>query len=187
MLAGPGVNLTEISIAQRRMFATMSGVPEEEIAKSEPVLREIFGAIASAKTQEEAKEKIRPLLTPSALQALGASEDQADRIIHELTSDWQRFILQYDPEATLSQLKVPVLALNGSLDRQVIAGPNLEAIKRALADNPDATVLQLDGLNHMFQSAQTGAMGEYIEIEETFAPVALETISTWLGDRFLTP
>jgi len=184
MLAGPGVNLTEISIAQYRMFATMSGAPEEEIAKSEPVLREIFTVIAATKTQEDAQEKIRPLLTPSALRALGASEDQEDMIIHRLTSDWQRFILQYDPEATLSQLKIPVLALNGSLDQQVIAVPNLEAIKRALAHNPDAKVLQLDGLNHMFQSAETGVMGEYIEIEETFAPVALEVISNWLDDRF---
>jgi len=35
-------------------------------------------------------------------------------------------------------------------------------------------------LNHLFQDANTGAIGEYAEIEETMSPVALEKISSWI-------
>ncbi|WP_347158029.1 hypothetical protein [Pontibacter chitinilyticus] len=37
----------------------------------------------------------------------------------------------------------------------------------------------MQGLNHLFQTATTGSPAEYSLIEETFAPFALETISSW--------
>ena len=39
---------------------------------------------------------------------------------------------------------------------------------------------ELPGLNHLFQTAKTGAPGEYGEIEETIAPVALDTMTGWI-------
>ena len=41
-------------------------------------------------------------------------------------------------------------------------------------------VMTLPGLNHLFQTARTGAMDEYGRIEETFAPPALDAIAAWL-------
>ena len=41
----------------------------------------------------------------------------------------------------------------------------------------------LPGLNHLFQSAETGAVSEYGSIEETIAPKALEIVTTWIGER----
>jgi hypothetical protein len=35
-------------------------------------------------------------------------------------------------------------------------------------------------LNHLFQTAKTGAPSEYSTIEETISPVALEKISSWI-------
>ena len=63
---------------------------------------------------------------------------------------------------------------------------NLGAIERAPAEagNPDVTVMQLDGLNHLFQTATTGSVAEYALIEETFAPVALDLIAGWIRERF---
>jgi hypothetical protein len=40
---------------------------------------------------------------------------------------------------------------------------------------------ELPGLNHLFQHAKTGAFSEYAQIEETFAPEALEKIADWIG------
>ena len=63
--------------------------------------------------------------------------------------------------------------------------PFSEAAKTAgLARDADVTTLKLEGLNHFFQHAKTGAPNEYAEIEETIAPAALETISNWLKQRF---
>jgi hypothetical protein len=40
---------------------------------------------------------------------------------------------------------------------------------------------ELPGLNHLFQHTKTGAFSEYAQIEETFAPEALEKIASWIG------
>ena len=79
----------------------------------------------------------------------------------------------------------PVLAINGSLDTQVPPGPNLGAIRDALAEagNDDVTVEELAGLNHLFQTATTGRPAEYAVIEETFAPAALDLITQWVLEK----
>jgi len=41
-------------------------------------------------------------------------------------------------------------------------------------------LLELAGLNHLFQQATTGALDEYVQIEETFNPVALAHIVDWV-------
>ena len=79
-----------------------------------------------------------------------------------------------------------VLALAGAKDQQVAPDTNQAAIARALNadENPDVTVRTLDGLNHLFQHAETGLPAEYAQIEETFAPEALEMIGDWIEERF---
>jgi hypothetical protein len=65
---------------------------------------------------------------------------------------------------------------------QVPAKQNLPAIEQALRDggNTRATVKELPGLNHLFQTAETGAFDEYARIEETMSPLALETVAEWI-------
>lgn len=46
------------------------------------------------------------------------------------------------------------------------------------------TIVELPGLNRVFQTAKTGAVGEYAEIGETLAPVALEKMASWINTRF---
>jgi hypothetical protein len=79
-----------------------------------------------------------------------------------------------------------VLALFGELDLQVEPQQNLPQVEAALkaAGNTDFTVKTLPGLNHLFQKAKTGAVGEYATIEETMNPLALETISGWILERY---
>lgn len=96
-----------------------------------------------------------------------------------INSTWYRAFLDLDPAKALAQVRAPVLAVNGAKDTQVAAEVNLPAIKAALAGNPDATTLVLPGLNHLFQTAGTGAPAEYAAIEETLAPSALATIVDW--------
>jgi hypothetical protein len=63
----------------------------------------------------------------------------------------------------------------------VLAGQNLPVIRKALegGGNQHFEVVELPGLNHLFQNAKTGAVGEYGQIEETMSPVALEKIASW--------
>lgn len=93
-----------------------------------------------------------------------------------------RYMLTHDPAPTLKQLRCPVLAMNGTNDRQVWYKQNLPAIGAALAESgsADYEILALPGLNHLFQTSTTGSVREYAGIEETFAPAALNAMSDWL-------
>ena len=51
------------------------------------------------------------------------------------------------------------------------------------AGNPDVTTVEFHDLNHLFQTCKTGAVSEYAAIEETMAPVALDTIAKWILKR----
>jgi fermentation-respiration switch protein FrsA (DUF1100 family) len=82
----------------------------------------------------------------------------------------------------LSKVRCPLLALNGDKDTQVLADVNLAAIEKALrqAGNNRFEIQKLPGLNHLFQTAQTGHPREYGKIEETIAPVVLQMVGDWI-------
>jgi uncharacterized protein len=90
--------------------------------------------------------------------------------------------MQYSPKATLSRVTCPVLAVNGAKDTQVIAADNLKSIAEGLkaGHNTHFDIKELPGLNHLFQTAQTGIESEYVKIEETFSPMAMATIADWV-------
>jgi len=53
--------------------------------------------------------------------------------------------------------------------------------------NSDYTVRELPGLNHLFQTCSTGAFSEYVKIEETMSPPALQAVSDWIMVRTSVP
>jgi pimeloyl-ACP methyl ester carboxylesterase len=106
--------------------------------------------------------------------------NEAQTLAKDVTSPWERYFLAYDPAPTLARLSVPVLVLNGSLDVQVPAKENLDAARAALKNNPDATIIELPGMNQLLQQAKTGAPNEYNDIEETMSSSALKIITDWL-------
>ena len=93
---------------------------------------------------------------------------------------WLIYFTQYDPKGDIAQTHCPVLALNGSLDQQVLADKHLPVIEQSLPMGTPRQVRQLEGLNHLFQHATTGAVSEYYQISETIAPEVLELIAEWL-------
>jgi fermentation-respiration switch protein FrsA (DUF1100 family) len=82
----------------------------------------------------------------------------------------------------LTQVKCPVLAINGEKDLQVPPKENLSAIKKALKKGGNKNFLtnELPGLNHLFQECKTGSPLEYNDIEQTLSPLALEEILHWI-------
>ena len=102
--------------------------------------------------------------------------------VQQLNTPWFRYFLTYDPVPTLRKVTCPVLAINGEKDLQVPPAENLQAIEAALKEggNEAVTIVELGGLNHLFQTAETGSPLEYAQIEETFSPDAMAVISEWI-------
>ena len=188
MLGGPGVRWDRMLLTQIRLIGLSRGKTKAELDRAEPKLAAIYRAMAHARSEDDASKAVAPMLTPEILIALGAPPD-ADReqLARQMSSRWARYLFGYDPATNLKKIRVPVLAMTGSLDVQIPAKDNLPAIKAALAGDRDVTVKQLPGLNHLFQTAKTGAPGEYADIQETFAPAALDLMTDWLVQRFARP
>jgi len=97
---------------------------------------------------------------------------------------WWRFMFGYRPAETLARVGQPILALNGTLDVQVDAEANLTALEElARSSDLDVTTRRLEGMNHLFQPATTGAPEEYAEIEITMDPSVLALIADWIDER----
>jgi uncharacterized protein len=184
-LAPPGTDLVQLLLAQRRLVSAQMGVSEEDLNRSEPVVEAMFRAVAGTETPEAAYAAAMAVLTPEAKIALGLPpEMDTAGIVGNLTAPWLHYLLRYEPAENLARIDVPVLVVIGSLDRQVPPAENLAAIRAALRNNPDVTIVEAPGLNHLFQTARTGGMGEYSTIEETFSPTVLALVSDWINERF---
>ena len=176
MVAGPGVPGYEILPEQVRLISEASGVSPEAAEKEAASEREILTLVLKEKDSAVLDKELQEKLTGTVPEAqIGAS-------IKMVTSPWFRYFLAYDPAPTLRKVKCPVLAINGEKDVQVSPQQNLPAIKKALAEggNQHVEIDELPGLNHMLQTAKTGAPSEYAEIEETMSPVAMQKMASWI-------
>ena len=97
------------------------------------------------------------------------------------STPYMRHFLALDLSDRLGKITCPVLALNGTKDRQVNGEENLNALRNGLAGQKE--IHAIEGVNHLFQHCNTGNPSEYKDIEETFAPEVLEIIVTWMKKR----
>jgi pimeloyl-ACP methyl ester carboxylesterase len=111
-------------------------------------------------------------------------DPQAEANAAQFSSPWFRYFVRFDPGLYLKAVKVPVLALNGTKDLQVTAPENLAGIRKSLPPNRKTEILAMEGMNHLFQTAKTGSVQEYAQIEETISPMVLEKIAAWIKGIF---
>jgi pimeloyl-ACP methyl ester carboxylesterase len=175
MMAGPGVPTRELMTAQREAVARTAGLSADAVARNEAIMGRLEAALAQAKDWDQAQADATKVLTDAGMPPAGAATT-----IKRLGSVWYKWFVAYDPRPTLRQVRAPVLAIDGDKDVQVVAKQNLPAIREALKDNPNAEVVELPGLNHLFQTAGTGGPAEYGRIEETISPAALNLITDWV-------
>jgi pimeloyl-ACP methyl ester carboxylesterase len=176
MMAGTGVPGDQILIAQMEAIDLANGRPADSAAESAARQRAVIKLVETETDQATLEKAIHEKMAGHLPDA------QIGMEIREFTSPWFRYFMTYDPATALRKVTCPVLALNGSLDKQVLPSQNLPVIRKSLeeAGNKHVEIDELPGLNHLFQTAKTGSPAEYAQIEETMSPVALEKISSWI-------
>jgi len=189
LMAGVGVPAEHLLVRQSEDIMKASGVPGFVIEMNSRATRRMFTIVSTEKDSTAMRVKLDAVADSMVAQltamdpGAGQMSKQAlERSVEMVASPWFRYLLTLDPVELLKRVKVPVLAINGSLDLQVSAKENLPAIEKALraGGNKDVTATELPGLNHLFQTASTGAPMEYANIEETMAPAAMKTVSDWI-------
>ncbi len=200
LMAGPAVDGFAALLAQsERVFelamrAADPTVSDEDVAAviaSQVAFLEALFPLLQAEDFDGARALVRER-AETELAALPAEQRPDDATAEAMIEANQegivspafRVFLAFDPQPNLRQLTVPTLAFFGGLDVQVPAEQSEGPMREALAANPDATVITFPGLNHVMQPAITGNVDEYGAIDVTIDPVVLETVTTWLQERF---
>ncbi len=186
-LAGPGIPIDQLMILQNQMIAKSQGATPTQIEESSVFNKKIYDFIIAYKGSD-LKVDFQTFVKVEFKKISGnkeVSESDMDNFVAQqtkITSPWYVYFLKFNPDLYWSKLKIPALALNGSLDVQVKATENLAGIQSSFvkSGNKKGVVKEFPGLNHLFQEAKTGSTAEYASIEQTFAPEVLKTMSDWI-------
>lgn len=193
LLAAPGVGGAKIIETQTEAMLRAAGTDEAVIAAALAINRAVLNHVRHGDPESDSSEELESAIE-RAIEAVPES-DRAEvaatarlgvrNALARSRRAWVRFFLDYDPRPALRNIRCPVLAVTGSKDLQVLPDLNLPEIEKALIEggNDDFEVIELDGLNHLFQQSDTGSISEYATIQETFNPVALATIGNWIIDH----
>lgn len=189
LLAGPGVPGHELLMKQSYDIMKQQEYEEAELSVVKKASEKIYEAIINDTKDALGVGDIVKLvkadvevLDDESRKKLGLDEAALRQRVSMLKTPWMHYFICYQPKETLRKVKCPVLAINGEKDLQVAAKPNLEGIEAALklAKNKNVKTVYLPNLNHLFQTSETGAIEEYIEIEETFSPDAMKLVLDWM-------
>ena len=189
MMAGPGLRGKEILVLQTELILRANGEPEDEIKKGAGLNEQLYGILLSEKDSASVSSQLRDVferayieMTDKEKTQIGSKDIFMERQFSMMQSPWFKYSLAYDPYETLTKVSCPVLAINGEKDLQVPSKENLAMIEKAFkeAEKENYKLVELPGLNHLFQTAKTGSPMEYSTIEETISPSALNVIKDWI-------
>ncbi len=191
LLAGTGVPGEQLALLQGQEVSRSRGASEEAIRKETLMNKRLFQVFMVQEDTQQAEVQMKKIIADSLAQMSDTEKKELNVSEQSLITDmkgfladypWARFIIGYDPTTDLQKVRCPVLALNGDKDTQVSADVNLPAIEMALkkAGYTNCEIKKLPGLNHMFQTAQTGHPREYGKLDETIAPSVLQLAGDWI-------
>jgi pimeloyl-ACP methyl ester carboxylesterase len=191
-LAGTALPGDEILITQAALIGRAEGQREEMVQGNNALQRLMFEIVKNEPNNDSAYVKLHRATEEwkNTLSEIDRAEIDAlddaylDKEFRKVLSPWFRYFIAFDPYPSLTKVKCPVLAMIGEKDLQVPPDENLEMMERAFKEggNSNYRLEKMEGLNHLFQHCTTGAVSEYGQIEETFAPEALQMIGDWIQE-----
>ena len=188
-LAGTGVPGYVVTHNQTETILLKSGVDSLKAKEQLAFNDKLIGLMMSENDNKIFEEKLTTEINGMSdeLKTKFGFKGMEKAVIAQVKSQnipWTKFFMKHDPAMDWQQVKVPVLALNGTKDTQVAFDLHLPAIEKALKNggNTQYKIVKLQDLNHLFQHAETGLVNEYATIKEDFAPEALQIMGDWLTE-----
>ena len=191
LMAGSGLTGKEILELQGQLILQQTEITLEGLEVYKKTQSAMLQIVVDIENNEEALKKLLVVsevyrdLSQQDQQIIGYNPETFEAALKALLSPWMRTFLTLDPRSVLEKMTIPVLAINGEKDLQVPAKENLSEIKAALerGGNTNHEIHELKNLNHLFQTCETGAIGEYGIIEETFNEEAMDLMTQWILEK----
>ena len=169
-LAGMVVSGAETLVGQNRIALAESGFDQKDVDTYCKVIGEAFEVTVKGGSMP----KIENYDLPDALKQNYLS------VVNQIHMPYMMHFLSLDMRPLLDEINCPVLALNGTKDVQVQYQINLDALRFGLPANNASRIEAVEGVNHLFQHCNTGAVSEYREMDETISPDVLDEMIQWI-------
>lgn len=207
MLAGPGMNGAQTLLEQNEDIFRMQGVPDSLVQRRLAFMRDVFDTTdvllmqrrafpAMADTLDMVKHLNRAYKALVSRHAAGLAKEQKQQAgltaadcygwAKTMAMPWMQTFCTLEPADYLSQLRCPVLALNGTLDCQVRAATQLQSIQSVCRHSGvRCDIRQFPFRNHLFQHCGeegTGAVSEYAILGPSPDAEVLDVIYQWISD-----
>lgn len=178
-LAGGATSGLEVLIGQNKAAMQLQGISPmviEDYAKALDILYKDRIAKKEIENQEQYVENLckhHSLTLPSNFKA---------NLVKCITAggEWLTWFLGYHPSEAIRKVTCPVMALNGTLDLQVLSKDNLPVIKTHLPHHEKHLIKEYDALNHLFQHCTPATALNYGAIEETISEEVLQDLVKWV-------
>ncbi len=180
VISGAAVHpLDWIILEQTQLIRQASDTPPEQIERELEQTRAFIEFVKGSEgdwedfSYEQIKQRL-PSMTEASFEANKAS----------ISLTWYRQHFAHDPAATLGQVDVPVLIVQGEKDLQVPPA-EAERMHDALeeAGNGAVTLHLLPDLNHLLRHHPEAPNMRYRHVDEPVDPRVLELVAGWVRER----
>ncbi|MBQ8423311.1 MAG: alpha/beta fold hydrolase [Coprobacter sp.] len=188
---------TSLVLQNNAIIDTYPGFSDEWRRVNKEFLRQLFTWVREIPASDSLAQPLRAKFSAwcaeqpdSILQMTGLKyreEMYIARYLHNADNRWYRELMRYNPGDYVPRVDVPVLALNGDSDIMVPSKENLATADSLLrlGGNKHYRIVELPGLNHMFQHCTTCIQNEIGSLPDVFAEEALIEIYAFLRDEIL--
>ena len=178
-LAGAAAQGIDILIGQNKAILPLQGVPQEMANDYATVLKVIFEDRIQGTKIDNPSQYVASICESHKINLPLQLMTNLEKCI-SFGGQWIDYFLAYDPTTAIRQITCPVMALNGTLDMQILCLDNIPLIKQHLPENKQHLIKEYEALNHFFQHCTPATALNYGQIEETISPEVLSDMVTWI-------
>lgn len=178
-LAGTAISGLDVIVGQNAAMLQLNGLPQEYIDNYCKALRFIYTDRVAQVAVDDAEMYIDEICSKNELDLPYAARENLAKCV-TAGGAWFTWFLGYDPAQAIRKIECPVMALNGTLDMQVLCDDNMPVVCNTLPENKKHLIKEYEGLNHLFQHCTPATALSYGMIEETIAPQVLDDIVQWI-------
>ena len=178
-LAGAAAQGIDILIGQNKAILPLQGVPQEIANDYATVLKVIFEDRIQGTKIDNPSQYVTGICESHKINLPLQLTTNLEKCI-SFGGQWIDYFLAYDPTTAIRQITCPVMALNGTLDMQVLCQNNIPLIKQHLPENKQHLIKEYEALNHFFQHCTPATALNYGQIEETISTEVLNDMVTWI-------
>lgn len=178
-LAGPAADGITMLVGQNRAILPLAGVKGQTLNDYCTALEQVLKDVVADQIGDNHKQHVEEIINSKSLELPGALEANLVAVIKQM-NPWMVWTLAYNPEEDIKKIGCPAMAINGSLDKQVVSKDNIPLLEKNLTGNEKNFIKEYPGLNHLFQPCNESTAMSYQFIAETISEEVLEDIAKWI-------